>query len=243
MRMWNIWRMTNGHPLSGGYPIPDRPNIFKQCSIHTWFFLNHVVFWGIGYYFVKPAFSYLSLCLDIYISSTFRFTIFIAKGIENDTTDYLVLCPWIKMTILIFGLEEQKPKRGIILESRTNASKCLNLHVELSGFGGFHQHHQHCHCHMMIIFITITLVTVPLALLFLLCEFQTHVSLSSWTPSTIPVDRSGGANIGNWATSPSRKSRGFQFWKLFQNIFENIGWGVFCKVQSIPLPAKDWTGI
>ena len=63
------------------------------------------------------------------------------------------------MTILIFGLEEQKPKRGIILESRTNASKCLNLHVELSGFGGFHQHHQHCHCHMMIIFITITLVT------------------------------------------------------------------------------------
>ena len=171
MRMWNIWRMTNGHPLSGGYPIPDRPNIFKQCSIHTWFFLNHVVFWGIGYYFVKPAFSYLSLCLDIYISSTFRFTIFIAKGIENDTTDYLVLCPWIKMTILIFGLEEQKPKRGIILESRTNASKCLNLHVELSGFGGFHQHHQHqqhhqhhqhhqhCHCHMMIIFITITLVT------------------------------------------------------------------------------------
>ena len=101
------------------------------------------------------------------------------------------------MTILIFGLEEQKPKRGIILESRTNASKCLNLHVELSGFGGFHQHHQHCHCHMMIIFITITLVTVPLALLFLLCEFQTHVSLSSSTPSTIPVDRSGGANIGN----------------------------------------------
>ena len=99
-----------------------RPNIFQQCSIIPNFFSESS---GIfGYFFVKPAFWYLSLCLDIYISSTFRFTIFIAKGIENDTTDYLVLCPWIKMTILIFGLEEQKPKRGIILESRTNASPC-----------------------------------------------------------------------------------------------------------------------